>query len=57
MIAVYEKEIELFFNNFADSIQQFKLKTVSKELESSNDEDLEKDPVIGVYKGTVCCTY
>ena len=51
MIVVYEKEIEHFFNNFADSIQQFKLKTVPKVKESDTDEDLEKDPVVGVYKG------
>ena len=52
MIVVYEKEIELFFNNFADSIQQFKLQTVAKVKENTTDEDLEKDPVVGVYKGT-----
>lgn len=51
LIAVYEKEIELHFNNFADSIQQFKLSTVAKVTENETDEDLEKDPVVGVYKG------
>lgn len=51
MITVYEKEVELYFNDFADSIQQFKLKTVAKVKESDTDEDLEKDPIIGIYKG------
>jgi hypothetical protein len=51
MISVYEKEIELYFNNFADSIQQFKLTTVAKVIESETDEDLEKDPIVGIYKG------
>ncbi|XP_063674366.1 myoferlin-like [Bolinopsis microptera] len=52
MISVFEKEIEFYYNNFADSIQQFKLQTVAKLKESKTDEDLEKDPIIGVYKGS-----
>ena len=53
MLVVYESEIEAFFNNFADSIQQFQLKSIGKMIVDETDEDLEKDPVVGVYKGII----
>lgn len=52
VLVVYEKEIETYFNNFSDSIQQFKLQRCPKLGGDPDDEDDEKDPDIGMYKGS-----